>query len=178
MSIRKKLFPVAVLVSISFPLFAHPDHAPVHGLLAGLIHPLTGLDHLAMLLLLGLWMHRSGAGWRSGSVLLTGLLAGLLYGTIGLSVSMTENLVLASVPVAVAAAVWGGSGPVVLGLLSALLFLHGQAHLAWVMPAVNPGFAVGVVAGSVVLVAVARSMAAWARLPVHSDARQLLNRCG
>jgi urease accessory protein len=54
---------LAVLM-LALPAAAHPGHEE-SGLAAGLLHPLTGLDHLLALLALGLWSGRQ----RQGAVL-------------------------------------------------------------------------------------------------------------
>lgn len=52
--LTKSVFAAAGLSLIALPAFAHPgEHAS--GFWAGFIHPFTGLDHLAAMLLLGIW---------------------------------------------------------------------------------------------------------------------------
>ena len=57
---------VAALASlaVALPAAAHPGH-PDGGFTAGLLHPLTGLDHLFALLAVGLWSRQQ----RHGAVL-------------------------------------------------------------------------------------------------------------
>ena len=38
--------------------YAHPGHESVSGIMAGLMHPWTGLDHVAAMLAVGLWATR------------------------------------------------------------------------------------------------------------------------
>jgi urease accessory protein len=47
----------SALLMLALPAAAHPGHG-ASGLAAGLLHPLTGLDHLLALLALGLWSSR------------------------------------------------------------------------------------------------------------------------
>ncbi len=42
-------------LAVSLPAAAHPGHAPDSGFAAGLLHPMTGVDHLLALLAVGLW---------------------------------------------------------------------------------------------------------------------------
>lgn len=42
-------------LAVSLPAAAHPGHAPDSGFAAGLLHPVTGVDHLLALLAVGLW---------------------------------------------------------------------------------------------------------------------------
>ncbi|WP_020648640.1 HupE/UreJ family protein [Solimonas variicoloris] len=44
--------------------FAHPGHAGDAGLAAGLLHPLLGLDHLAAMLMIGVWAAQLGGHGR------------------------------------------------------------------------------------------------------------------
>lgn len=53
-STKRSVFTVVGLSLIALPAFAHPgEHSS--GFWAGFIHPFTGLDHLAAMLLLGVW---------------------------------------------------------------------------------------------------------------------------
>lgn len=45
-------------LAVSLPAAAHPGHAPDSGFAAGLLHPVTGVDHLLALLAVGLWSRR------------------------------------------------------------------------------------------------------------------------
>ena len=42
-------------LTLALPAAAHPGHAPDSGFVAGLLHPVTGVDHLLALLAVGLW---------------------------------------------------------------------------------------------------------------------------
>lgn len=42
-------------LTLALPAAAHPGHAPDSGFAAGLLHPVTGIDHLLALLAVGLW---------------------------------------------------------------------------------------------------------------------------
>jgi urease accessory protein len=42
-------------LTLALPAAAHPGHAPDSGFVAGLLHPVTGIDHLLALLAVGLW---------------------------------------------------------------------------------------------------------------------------
>jgi urease accessory protein len=77
--------------------FAHPGHAAT-GFVAGLVHPLTGVDHLAAMIMVGLW---SGQAFprnrlRLPAVMLAALLAGFLYGERGGAMAFPELLIQAT----------------------------------------------------------------------------------
>ena len=57
-----KLLTAIFLLGASSAALAHPGH-DASGLATGLLHPLTGADHLLAMLAVGLWAAQSG-GWR------------------------------------------------------------------------------------------------------------------
>ena len=56
----KSLSLLAILLSISLPAHAHTGIGAVHSLLDGLLHPLIGVDHLLVMLAIGLWAAMRG----------------------------------------------------------------------------------------------------------------------
>ncbi|WP_260436657.1 HupE/UreJ family protein, partial [Pseudomonas aeruginosa] len=61
-----KLLAALALLAAPALAFAHPGHGE-HGLVAGLAHPLTGLDHLLAMFAVGLWAaQQQGAVGHSG----------------------------------------------------------------------------------------------------------------
>ena len=53
------------LLSLAAPAFAHPGHDPASaGFLAGIAHPLLGLDHLLAMLVVGVWAAQAGGRAR------------------------------------------------------------------------------------------------------------------
>jgi urease accessory protein len=69
----------AAIVGLLAPLAAqaHPGHDFGPGLAGGLMHPLTGVDHLIALLAVGLWLAERG---RNGAVGAAGVFLGALAG--------------------------------------------------------------------------------------------------
>lgn len=112
---------------------AHPGHgdAAHQGLAQGLLHPFTGLDHLAAMLAVGLWS--AGATrrlWLAPAVFVLMLLAGALLAQAGLALPAVEPMIAASLvaaglllaaplrlPLAAGAALMGG-----------FALFHGAAH--------------------------------------------------
>lgn len=121
---------------------AHGGHAGEaqgheHGLLAGLTHPLTGLDHLGAMLAVGLWSALAQRGRAMlaaplafAALLLLGALAGGLMSAAGLSLPGVEPLVAASVLVLglLAAARWQLAPAASAALVGAFAIFHGLAH--------------------------------------------------
>jgi urease accessory protein len=82
---RQSLILAGALASAVFPAaaWAHPASvAHEHGLQMGLLHPLTGLDHLLVMVAIGVWAARSGVRniWIAPACFVTGMTAGLLLG--------------------------------------------------------------------------------------------------
>jgi urease accessory protein len=73
--------------------FAHPGHGT--GFVAGLVHPFTGVDHLAAMTMVGLW---SGLAFphsrlRLPAIMLATMLAGFCYGERGGAMGGSELLI-------------------------------------------------------------------------------------
>lgn len=130
MNLRKALYALALFLTPAVA-FAHPGHDSA-GLLAGVAHPLGGLDHLLAMLAVGLWaaQQQGAARWALPATFVASMLLGGVLGFAGLHMPLMESGIAASVLalgllVAVAARL-----PLSLGLgLSALFALgHGVAH--------------------------------------------------
>jgi urease accessory protein len=119
---------------VALPAAAHPGHAAgeAAGLMAGLLHPLTGLDHLLALLALGLWSRRQLRGVVLPPVFLVlmalgascaGVLADGMLPALEMSIGATVVLL------GVLAASALRMPPQTAVALAALCgFLHGMAH--------------------------------------------------
>jgi urease accessory protein len=129
-----KSLPVAILVGFLLLLpgvaSAHPLAQHIGGLLAGMVHPLTGWDHLAALLALGVWtgqMHRDSF-WKLSGAFLVALVAGCMLG-MGSGIPVQGGIIasLAAVGLLVALA---ARPPLPWGLAAVVFFgaIHGLAH--------------------------------------------------
>ncbi|NBZ88277.1 HupE/UreJ family protein [Stagnihabitans tardus] len=135
-----------LLALVAGPAMAHPGHG--FGFPDGMLHPLTGADHMAAMLAVGLW---SGIAlrrvWTGALVFMAGLTLGALSGvTLG-----AEPLVLASLlalGAMVATARKGGAVVAPLVLIGGFALAHGMAHGA---EGSGAGFVLGMLAGSAVL---------------------------
>lgn len=123
---------VGVLALVSTPALAHPGHDHIAGFTAGLLHPLTGLDHLAAMLMIGLW---AGTIFRAKLIVpplafVSFMLAGFAYGAAGGPLLLTELLILASVIVLGAMVLFEVKLPIVTAsaLIALFAFAHGHAH--------------------------------------------------
>ena len=130
---RTALATAALLVGAA-PAFAHLNPAEHGSMMAGLSHPLLGLDHILAMVAVGLWAAQLGgrATWAVPAAFVGTMMAGFLGGMAGLSLLFVEPTILASVVVLgllVAASV---RLPVALSatLVGVFALFHGHAHSA------------------------------------------------
>ena len=156
--ILNKVLLGAAVLGLSTLAQAHvgTDLADHHALslVDGLLHPFTGLDHLAAMLAVGFWSALSTRRvWLAPLAFANMLLAGALMGLSGITLPALEPLVAATVlalgllvatrarfPGAVAAALAGG-----------FAVFHGMAHGVEFSGASPVAALVGMVAGTAVL---------------------------
>lgn len=124
-----KIVALAAGLALALPAAAHPGHGADSGFLAGLLHPVTGIDHLLALLAVGLWSRQQ----RHGVVLAPTFLVLMALGA-----ACAGGIVLPRLELSIAATV------LLLGMLAAFAlrmppqlavatvgacaFLHGLAH--------------------------------------------------
>lgn len=112
------------------------DAAAHHGLVAGLLHPLTGTDHLLAMLSVGAWSALAtprgdhAALLRAPAVFATLLLAGALLGAAGVTLPAVEPMIAASLLVlgllvALRRALPPAAGALLVG---GFALFHGAAH--------------------------------------------------
>ncbi|MES2818542.1 MAG: HupE/UreJ family protein [Pseudomonadota bacterium] len=150
MTLGKTLLTLALL----FPAlaWAHPGHE-ASGLLAGIAHPLLGLDHLLAMLAVGLWAAQQQGRARLAMPLtfLACLLLGGLLGFAGLNLPGLESGIAASVLALGLLVALAARPPLGLALpLTALFALaHGLAHGLELPALTSPaGYALGFMAAT------------------------------
>jgi urease accessory protein len=136
------------------PAWAHPGHGSA-GFSAGLLHPLTGADHLMAMLLAGLWagLMMRQAMWVLPAAFLTAMLAGFGSGT-GFGAATAEMLILLSLLALGTAVAMKVRAPVVLAVVVVGLFgfAHGLAHGLETPAGAQPwGFATGFLVSTAML---------------------------
>lgn len=127
-----KAVPHILVALLPTAALAHPGHATAGGdaFAAGLLHPLSGADHVSALLLAGGWTaiqgHRS---MRLPAALLAAMAAGFLVGP-HLGAALAEGLIALSVVVLGVAVALRLRPPLALALPTLALFGfgHGLAH--------------------------------------------------
>lgn len=144
------------------------------GLLAGLLHPFTGLDHLLAMLAVGVWasqLWQGRARLGAPALFLAMLMLGAVVAVGGWVTPQLEVWVAASVAAFGALLLVGKRAPAGLGLLvlAAAAWVHGQAHgLEMVTGASASLFITGFMLGSASLHGLGLLMgSALARLPAR-----------
>ena len=134
-TIRLPLRASALLITGLIPgtALAHPGHDAAQGLLAGLAHPLLGLDHLATALILGVWTAQRGGQLRFGlpAIFCVALLAGVLAaGVLPVHADAVEQLIAVSLFALGVLVSFAWRLPAAASMLLAAAFAacHGLAH--------------------------------------------------
>lgn len=113
--------------------WAHPGHEGAGGFYAGVAHPLTGIDHLVAMLLVGVWAGllapRSRWSLALPATFLGAMFAGFFVGPL-IGGTLAEPLILLSLVALGAAAAFRFRAPVPLAMAAIAVFgfAHGMAH--------------------------------------------------
>jgi len=94
-----KKFILALLLSMfTSQVMAHPGHG-LETAYAGFMHPLSGWDHLLMMLAVGVWAAKLGgkARWQVPLTFVGMMMIGAFLGMSGMSLSGVETAIAASV---------------------------------------------------------------------------------
>lgn len=129
--IRRGTMMAAALLA-PLPALAHPGHAEPAGFLAGLLHPVGGMDHLLAMVMVGLWAGLLGGCARLAlpGAFLGAMLAGFGLGAAGLALPGVEAGILASVVVLAGFALLAVRVPLLAAaaLVALAGLFHGHAH--------------------------------------------------
>lgn len=124
----------ATALSTSANAHIGSDSGTHHTLLDGLLHPLTGLDHLAAMLAVGLWSALSATSarriWLAPVAFAGMLLVGALLGLNGLELPAVEPMIAASLLVMGLLVATHAQLPVAVtaGVVGVFAVFHGIAH--------------------------------------------------
>jgi urease accessory protein len=118
------------LTALTSVAFAHPGHGS--GLVAGLAHPFSGLDHVLAMVAVGLWAAQLGrpAVWLLPTVFPVVMAAGAAMGVYGVALPWVEAGIVASVVVLGGAVAFGLRLSLVASamLVGVFALFHGYAH--------------------------------------------------
>ena len=125
------LMTVALLLAPSVA-FAHPGHGEGGSLLAGFIHPFSGIDHLLAMTAVGLFAAHLGgrALWAVPATFVAMMALGGVFGAAGVSLPFAETAIALSVLV-FGFVIFSGMTPPVLAamaLVGIFAIFHGHAH--------------------------------------------------
>lgn len=149
-----KMTMISILVALVIPdmALAHVGHDA--GFAGGVMHPLTGADHLLAMLAVGLWAAVMGgrAIWALPVSFVVALGVGGILGTVGVVGAGVEPAILATVIIlgAVSAMALRLPLPFAVSMVAGFGLLHGMAHGAAVAGPLFP-FAAGFIAASLML---------------------------
>ena len=154
----KKVFAMLALLLVPALAFAHPGHDE-SGLVAGISHPLGGLDHLLAMLAVGLWaaQQKGAARWALPCTFVGTMLMGGLLGFEGLQLPALESAIAASVSALGLAVALAVRPPLFMAMAATALFavFHGVAHGLELPEMSSPwGYATGFAAATAALHAV------------------------
>jgi len=127
-----KRLPALVLLLLSPLALAHPGHGE-SGLIAGFMHPITGIDHLLTMLAVGLWaVQRQDKQWWLLPAAFVGLmLPGAAMGLLGIAPPAWLESAIAGALLLIGLLLGLALKPGTLGscaLVGAIAMLHGWAH--------------------------------------------------
>lgn len=148
---------------------AHPNHITPSdsGLVAGLAHPLLGIDHLVAIFAVGLLSAQLGgrSSWFVPTAFLASMLAGCAGGTLGWTLPAVEYGIALSVVLLGLAIVLNQKYPLAIPLTAVAMFglFHGHAH-GTEMPQLANGvqYAIGFVATTSLLLVAGLMLGRWA----------------
>src|SRR5215470_3361721 len=142
---RRRLPLLWALIAVFFlahPAFAHEQAGVSGGLISGLLHPLTGIDHLIAMVAVGIWGAQLGAPaiWVLPITFPLVMAFGGVLGVLGIPLPMPEAVIALSAfvlgaAVAVRLRVTFAAAAVIVGVFA---IFHGHAHGAELPSAANP----------------------------------------
>jgi urease accessory protein len=132
----KKIMLTSLLVGFSSLAIAHPGQGLTGSVLesayAGFMHPLTGWDHLLVMLAVGIWASKLGekARWQLPFTFLLIMVLGAVLGLAGITFTGVETAIIASVMamgllLAINLPISASSR---IGIVALFALFHGMAH--------------------------------------------------
>lgn len=156
---RRLPLSAVILLAAAAPAFAHLDPAEHGSFMAGVSHPLFGMDHILVMVAVGLWavqIARSGAPsaqWVIPAAFLATMTAGFAIAVAGVELPFVEPAILASVIALGLLVAMAARPPAALcaGIVAIFALFHGHAHGAELGSAGALRFGVGFVVSTALL---------------------------
>jgi urease accessory protein len=150
MKTRLTLATLMVWLAAALPAAAHDNSGMAGGLTSGLLHPVSGLDHLIAMVAVGLWGAQLGGRlrWLLPVVFPAVMAVGGALGARGMPLPGVETGIALSAVLLGGAVALAARPPVGLAvaLTGAFAILHGHAHGAELPAAASPlGYGIGFV---------------------------------
>ncbi|UCI19797.1 HupE/UreJ family protein [Mesorhizobium sp. B2-1-8] len=130
--VKRLCLSAILLVAAAVPAYAHVGIGTTSSFMAGFTHPLSGLDHMTVMLAVGLWAALKGgkAIWAWPAAFVAVMLGGAALGMAHMPLPFVEPGILASVVavgllVALAVDLPVSAGVAIIGLFA---LFHGHAH--------------------------------------------------
>ncbi|MGB0204622.1 MAG: HupE/UreJ family protein [Neptuniibacter sp.] len=172
---RRILIPssIAAAMFVATPVLAHNETISLSSsFLSGLLHPLTGFDHLLAMIAFGIWfsLQNSKQSYSLPTTLLVMLIAGFGLGVTGLNLPMIEGGILSSLLVIglLVATATKLKAQIALPLTGAFALFHGFAHGAEIGSSLAGLFMIGFVLSCAVTVMISSkaSLKLQAKMPL------------
>ncbi len=169
---RKTLVLAALAAALlAAPAWAHPEGgAHEHGIQQGFLHPFTGLDHLLVMVAVGVWAAHSGLrlAWIAPACFLAGMAGGMWTGLPFPPSASVELVISLSVVAFGLLLVFAVRAPLWAAMVLALSvgIVHGAAHAAEAVSAM------GALAGTLLLHAIGVAVGAMSAKQPPPSARQ------
>jgi urease accessory protein len=179
MKLQSRLI-AAALALVPTAAWAHPGHDGAGGLYAGVAHPLTGIDHLVVMLLVGVWAGLLAPRSRWALALPAAFLGAMLTGfaaSAAIGGTFAEPLILLSLVALGAAAAFRFQAPVPLAMATVAVFgfAHGLAH-GFETP--SGAFPALFAAGFAITTAILHGLGLWLVRILPAPAMRLLGAAG
>lgn len=153
--IRRLLLAIGLTVASTAPAFAHLNPEEHGSFMAGFSHPLFGMDHILVMIAVGLWAAQIGgrAFWAVPAAFVTMMAIGFGLAVAGVSLPFVEPVILASVvALGLLVAMAVRLDPAISAAIVAVFALfHGHAHGGELGAAGALPFAVGFVIATALL---------------------------